>query len=393
MSLRPSVLFISHSAGRTGAPILLLHFLRWFKVHTTIPFQILLKEGGPLIQEFRSLAPTTIYPELSRSVPRNLFQRLLRKAGLAYQVDYQFNPLTAIYKPGDINLIYSNTITNGKLLEALSYLNCPVVSHVHELSCAIQYLGQKNLDQVKTHTTHFIACAEVVRRNLVTACGIPSDQISVVHEFIHHDSNAQPSTVAQGIRSLLSIPPEAFVVGGAGAGFWRKGKDLFIHLAMLIARQHPKRTFRFIWVGQLESDEDQSRIDYDMRQSGLAGQVQFVGEVSNPLDYFESMDAFVLTSREDPFPLVCLEAALSGKPIICFDQAGGMPEFVEDDAGFVVPYLDVGAMAEKILLLSNSTELAQRLGQCAARKVRDRHTTAVAAPQIKQIITNVAHKR
>ena len=27
----PSILFVSHNASRTGAPIELLHFLRWFK--------------------------------------------------------------------------------------------------------------------------------------------------------------------------------------------------------------------------------------------------------------------------------------------------------------------------------------------------------------------------
>ena len=31
---------------------------------------------------------------------------------------------------------------------------------------------------------------------------------------------------------------------------------------------------------------------------------------------------------------------------VCFGEAGGAREFVEEDAGFVVPYLDVPAMAE-----------------------------------------------
>jgi hypothetical protein len=38
---------------------------------------------------------------------------------------------------------------------------------------------------------------------------------------------------------------------------------------------------------------------------------------------------------------VCLEAAALGKPIICFGDAGGMPEFIEEVCELVVPYLDI----------------------------------------------------
>jgi glycosyltransferase involved in cell wall biosynthesis len=58
----------------------------------------------------------------------------------------------------------------------------------------------------------------------------------------------------------------------------------------------------------------------------------------------------LLTSREDPFPLVCIETANLSKPIICFEKASGTTEIVSQGGGFIVPYLDVEAMAEKIIL-------------------------------------------
>jgi glycosyltransferase involved in cell wall biosynthesis len=57
-----------------------------------------------------------------------------------------------------------------------------------------------------------------------------------------------------------------------------------------------------------------------------------------------------MTSREDPFPLVCIEVGKSGIPIICFEKATGIQEVLVTGGGFVVPYLDVVAMAEKIVL-------------------------------------------
>jgi glycosyltransferase involved in cell wall biosynthesis len=93
-----------------------------------------------------------------------------------------------------------------------------------------------------------------------------------------------------------------------------------------------------------------------------------------------------MVSREDPFPLVCLEAASTGAPIVCFDDAGGTKEFVERDCGFIAPYMDVDAMAGHVLSLLRSEQLRQQLGLRAAEKVRERHTISVAAPKLLKVI-------
>ena len=57
---KKTVLFISHEASRTGAPILLLTFLTWLKRHTEIPFEIILRQGGEITGDFEALAPVTL---------------------------------------------------------------------------------------------------------------------------------------------------------------------------------------------------------------------------------------------------------------------------------------------------------------------------------------------
>jgi hypothetical protein len=42
------ILFISHSAGRTGAPLMLLNFLTWVKENSDITFEALLKTSDEL---------------------------------------------------------------------------------------------------------------------------------------------------------------------------------------------------------------------------------------------------------------------------------------------------------------------------------------------------------
>ena len=55
----PSILFVSHDASRTGAPIALLTFLRWLRANTDYRFEVLLGSGGALEPAFEALAPTT----------------------------------------------------------------------------------------------------------------------------------------------------------------------------------------------------------------------------------------------------------------------------------------------------------------------------------------------
>ena len=40
-----------------------------------------------------------------------------------------------------------------------------------------------------------------------------------------------------------------------------------------------------------------------------------------------------MTSREDPFPLVNLEAMTNGVPVICFKDSGGSEELVDSSSG------------------------------------------------------------
>jgi glycosyltransferase involved in cell wall biosynthesis len=85
----------------------------------------------------------------------------------------------------------------------------------------------------------------------------------------------------------------------------------------------------------------------------------------------ERFIVFALVSWEDPFPLVNLEAASLGKPIVCFDEAGGSKEFVEEDCGFVVPYLDLDAREDRVVELLHNPELRQRMGSRVARKAQE----------------------
>ena len=110
-----SILFVSHEATRTGAPVYLLHLLRWLRANTDLRFRVLLGRGGPLESEFHALAET-FTPETFGTDGSRL---------------------------ADVDCIYSNTCTNGALIDSLGCGHIPVVTHVHELDYVIDLFGRR----------------------------------------------------------------------------------------------------------------------------------------------------------------------------------------------------------------------------------------------------------
>ncbi len=385
------ILFISHNATRTGAPVLLLHFLTWLKANTSIPFHILLREGGELVKEFEALAPVSVLYH-QPSMPPYWLTKLLFPFGLSRYGDMvYFHNLKECLKRQNIGVIYANTGANGDVLEFLDELGCPVICHVHELEFALRhYVRVENFAKVIQRAHQFIAVSKAVKRNLHTRHAVPNTHIDVVYGYLPltTDGAVARRQACHHIRTQLQLPLETLIVCAAGTTMWHKGPDLFIQLAYTVRKKYPAIPIYFLWLG---GEKYERELMHDITLSGLEQSVCVLGAQKNPLPFLAACDMFTLVSREDSFPLVCLEAALFENPIICFDRAGGAKEFVEPDAGFVVPYLDIEAMAEKIYELASCPTLREELGRQARQKVQKRHDIEVMAPKILNIITRYLH--
>lgn len=386
----PRILFISHDSGRTGAPIGLLAFMRWLRANTNCEIGTLLRASGPLEASFRELGPaTTLGASL---LARTRTGRRLRRF-LPRSFREETGKIRGMFARGSYDLIYSNTMTNGKILEILAPFGAPVVTHVHELDYWIWRSGKENLRQVLAHTTAFIAVSQAVLENLVRNHGVPEEKISVIYEHIRELPSVPTTAEKTSARRALGIPAGALVVGGCGAEHWRKGRDLVPQLLAVLQRQSPGRKVHFVWVGRSGTKEEEFALRHDLRVAGLEEQFHSSGEVENPFKLFSAMDVFALLSREDPYPLACLEVAATETPVVCFADAGGMPEFVRDGCGFAARYLDVNAMARDIIRLADDPELARDCGRRARAKVARENTLAATAPQLQNVIRKLLEVR
>lgn len=77
-------------------------------------------------------------------------------------------------------------------------------------------------------------------------------------------------------------------------------------------------------------------------------QITFVGETSNPLDYYKKADVFMLTSETEGFGMVLTEAATCGVPSVAFNITGLDDIIINGENGYLVDMLNIEAMSEKI---------------------------------------------
>lgn len=382
---RPRILFLSHSASRNGASLLLLHSLQWLKRNSDLEIDVILDSSGPLIDDFRAVASVRVIPSLPfplRALPSSWSRKLepaLRRLLLR----------TCLLRDSH-DLVYANTAAAWPYLRALGQRHGAVLWHIHELPYALDVtFADVRSKRLLPDAARFVAASEAVARTLIDDFGVAPDRVDVIYGFVPSLdlSMAERQSRRARVRSGLGWPQDAFVIGACGSLGWRKGADLFLQIAHQCGRRTGGANLRFLWIGGgVASETAVLQFEYDRAKLGLNAVCARIPTTSEVHDYYCAMDAFALTSREEPFGLVLLEAALHELPIVCFDGVGGAPEFVSEGTGLVVPYLDLGAFCDAIEALRGSSELRSRLGAAGCRKARDEHSAESQGPKLLRSI-------
>jgi glycosyltransferase involved in cell wall biosynthesis len=384
MKGRPRILFLSHSASRNGASLLLLQFLQWLRGKVDWDITVLVDGRGPLVADFRAVGRTRVLRDID-----SLLGVLPRGWRAALHPRLKAWYTKALLAGRRFDLIYANTVAAWPHVRALKGQAPALLWHVHELGYALSIeIPAQRARELFREATAFVAVSQPVRDTLARDYDVPPQKVNLVHGFVPLPdlTSEQRATRRRRVHEALGWPHGTFVVGGCGSMGWRKGTDLFLQIAKRVVAAGGYDRVRFLWVGGSSGGKDALEFDHDRRALGLDGRCARVAAATDVLDYYCAMDVFALTSREDPFPLVMLEAGANGVPVVCFAGSGGGPEFVESDAGLVAPCHDVAAFANHLCKLHDEPDLRDALGARALDKVRANYRTEVQAPKLSTTI-------
>lgn len=368
-----NILFVVHETTRTGSPKVLLLFLRWLTQHKpNLVFDILALNGGEIEEEFRIIAANYYnFKELTRAKPKKFVERQLIRFKLMPRSNPKEELLNVLAK-NNYDVIYANSAPSLPMASEVKNLisGAKLIFHVHELEIVLKH-HLENKRNLFHDVNRFIAVSEMVKTNIIENWGVNQKSIDLVYEFSEIQIPTEPHKES-----------EEFIVGGAGTVELRKGADLFIRVAKEVFEKRPDANIKFLWLGK---HVDSKLILHDSELFNLSERVSFLGEHDNVSDIFQNFDMLLLTSREDPFPLVCIEVGMMGKPIVSFDKATGTNEILKNAGGFIVPYGDVDEMAEKVISYYLDKKLKNDHGQLN-KEIFSAFTPEKMCPSIMHII-------
>jgi glycosyltransferase involved in cell wall biosynthesis len=361
------ILAVHHDSGRNGATLLFQTVLEGLaRDHGAVITSSFPREG-PLVDRARALGLVHVR-EQPPSRLRRLTERLPRRQ--------QRTPATARH-----DLVFANSAASLRDVEAMLDDDAPPLAvYVHESRYLLRDVVDFSAAQRMLRRADVIFAVSPQVEATLEELVEPSARIVIASGFVPARSSGDVSRELPAVAKR-AIAEATHVVGAIGTMSWYKGADLFVAIAQRIRQLTPDLDVRFVWIGEEWRAEIRHQLAHDVKLAGLDDLVVFPGGVDDPTRFLQSLTLLLLPSREDSWPLVMLEAAAEGVPIVCFHGAGGAQHFLAAGGGTAVPYLDVEAMARAAVRYLSDRELRARDSEV----IRGLSTSVNAEEQIAKI--------
>ncbi|NVD39795.1 glycosyltransferase [Ensifer sp. HO-A22] len=366
--------FVTHDLNIGGAPTLLATIAKWFQERTNYDVRIVAMNGGPLAPVFEQIAPLHV----------------VGKIDISHRDIAQLQARLHEFVGEEPAFTFINSVAAGDYCKIDPY-EAPVFGYVHEMP-AILTLFKDRLKSLLAHADHIFCGGKNVYEYFLSTEGLPESKLTNRPAFIEALQEQRSWTAAEkrAQRVALGWSPDTKIVVGCGVLHWRKQPAVFVRMAAKLALEW-NRDVRFVWVGD---GEDLSEMRKLSRTLNVSDRIEFLGHREDFRSIFAAADVFALTSLEDPFPLVCLEASVVGAPSVIFREATGMTALVEPDceppAGLAVPLNDEEAYFAAVDRLLGDDVLRENMARSARERVLSQYTAERACAEILKVIREIA---
>jgi len=292
------LLLVGHDAHANGAQLLLLSLATYYKNTLGLSIEILLKRGGALLTQYESIADVTLID----SIPDADQQAWFTHCGCQY----------ALF----------NTSVSGDLLPLAKTANIKCVSMIHEMPALVEaYNLQPHVNNIAHLADHIVFPSLPVKQGFETFEPVITGAICIRAQGLY--KSIVPATGSRAAaRHQLNLPDDAKLVVNIGYADERKGFDLFVKAALRLQRQHSD--IHCCWVGKRTRAMNQwLNKTVDMKARRKIHLIDFTTDVAR---WYAAADCLYLSSREDPFPSVVLEAMSLGLPVVIHSDATGFDE-------------------------------------------------------------------
>lgn len=237
------------------------------------------------------------------------------------------------------------------------YLFYRIARQLSPANNAILALEKKSLLESKK----IISVSEGLKREIIKYYDIPNEKVVVIPTGVNLKNFRPDKRRKLKIRQKYNISEDEIVLIFVGHEFKRKGlahliKALpFIEAKLIVIGKE--------YAGPYESLAKNLKVD---------NKIIFAGIVPRVEDYYAASDIFVFPTMYEAFPLVTLEAAASGLPILA-TKVNGTEELIQEGYNGFFIKRNPQNIAEKICMLIEDKKLLKKMGK-NARKTAERYS-------------------
>jgi glycosyltransferase involved in cell wall biosynthesis len=200
--------------------------------------------------------------------------------------------------------------------------------------------------------------------------------------FDHH-SNSRVKA-----RLELGFDYAGIVLGVVGRFDPLKDFHGFVTVASLIAAR--RDDVKFLMVGR-GNEWSNATLRGWIEKAGLVKSFYLVGQQTDVAYFLSAMDIFCLSSVNEAFPNVVVEAMAIGLPCVV-TRAGDAANILGDD-NFVVPVKDSVSLADALLRMCDLDSVARKmLGERNARKVREEYGIKKIRRKYEEVYDEISKK-
>jgi len=250
--------------------------------------------------------------------------------------------------------------------------------------------------RINEETLLYRACEQVIATTplqvdmIVNDYGAPASLVHMIPPG-YDDNRFFPVSASsrEAIRQRLGYKGKVVLAIGRLAR--NKGYDLLIDAFSVVASRIPDAVLHLA-VGGTQLNENETRILNDLRaQVGmlkLEDRVKFSGFVADDelSDHYRAADAFVLSSRYEPFGMTAIEAMACGTPTIITTHGGLYRAVTYGRHALYADAFDREDLGISIVKVLRHPRLANRLARMGAHKARSLFTWTGIAQQLTSLI-------
>jgi glycosyltransferase involved in cell wall biosynthesis len=190
------------------------------------------------------------------------------------------------------------------------------------------------------------------------------------------------------VRLELGFNDGDIVIGAVGRFDPLKDFHNFVTAAAYIAAQ--RGDVKFLMVGR-GNEWSNATLRGWIESAGLVTGFHLVGQQTDVACFLSAMDIFCLSSVNEAFPNVVVEAMAMGLPCVV-TRAGDAADILGDD-GFVVPVKDSISLADALLRMCHLDPVDRKmLGERNAKKVREEYGIEKIKRKYEEVYDEVSRK-